>query len=159
MRHFVITGVLLASAFAAYGQSPSATTTAPVTSLGYVPLTQEQRFHRYLKSLVSLETLGRSAAGAGIDPIHKHALRVGSGREEDSPCRFGRSDHAQHVIRQTLMYGASAVLDEDNRYRKSERTGFGPRTLYAIEDTAACLYGTDGRMGRGTHFVFAGSAQ
>ena len=42
---------------------------------------------------------------------------------------------AQHVIRETLEYGVSAALHEDNRYFASRETGFFRRTKYAVKST------------------------
>ena len=48
---------------------------------------------------------------------------------------IGIVDLAEHIIRQTITHGAATALGEDNRYFHSERKGFGPRALYAIEST------------------------
>ena len=48
--------------------------------------------------------------------------------------RYG-SGLAQRITRETLQYGASSLLHEDNRYLPSERTGKGPRIGYALEST------------------------
>ena len=48
--------------------------------------------------------------------------------------RFGNS-YGEHVIRQTIIYGLSSTLGEDNHYIRSERHGVGPRVIYAVEST------------------------
>lgn len=48
--------------------------------------------------------------------------------------RFGNS-YAQHIMRQTMMYGAADLLHEDNRYPPSGHTSAMPRIAYAVEST------------------------
>jgi len=99
----------------------------------YTPLTQAERTRLYAKNLVSPESLLRAAAGAAILQATNTPSEWGQGSEAYA-VRFANS-YGQHFIRQSLMYGASSLLGEDNRYFPSERSGVGPRTLYAIEST------------------------
>jgi hypothetical protein len=99
----------------------------------YVPLTEHERLRLYLKRLVSPEAAFRSAVGAGIDqgmdtPKEWGEGAVGYGR------RFG-SAYAEHIVRETLMFGSSSVLHEDNHYIRSGETGFGRRLKYALESS------------------------
>lgn len=48
--------------------------------------------------------------------------------------RYGNS-YAQHIMRQTIMYGAADLLHEDNTWRPSGRTSAGGRLGYAIESS------------------------
>lgn len=51
---------------------------------------------------------------------------------------FGKrylSSFATHITETTLEFGLSSLLDEDNRYFVSDRTGTGSRFAYAIEST------------------------
>jgi hypothetical protein len=115
---------------------PAATTTistARNVAQPYIPLTHSQRVHQWTHDMFSVEAVVRAAAGAailqGMDTPHEWGLGT-----EGYARRFG-SDYAQHVIRQTLIFGASDLLDEDNRYFRSGLTGTGPRMRYAIEST------------------------
>jgi hypothetical protein len=109
----------------------TAPTLAPI--LAYVPLTQHERFHRYMKSLVSLEALGRSVAGAGIQQWSDTPYEWKHGIDGYAK-RFGNS-YGEYIIRQSIAYGLSSALGEDNRYIHSDQTGFGRRTVYALEST------------------------
>src|SRR5205823_5313176 len=44
---------------------------------------------------------------------------------------YGNS-YSQHIMRQTIMYGASDLLHEDNRYRPSGQHSPGARVKYAV---------------------------
>jgi hypothetical protein len=112
---------------------PAATSSTPATATAYVPLTQHERFHRYVKSLVSLEALGRSVAGAGIQQWSDTPYEWRHGIDGYAK-RFGNS-YGEYIIRQSLTYGLSSALGEDNRYIRSDQTGFGHRTMYAVEST------------------------
>jgi hypothetical protein len=151
MFHFpitrmLLTSCLLAGGLACFGQTPdppSASEPAPAdtvpaaklnsTPFVYVPLTQSERARRYAKSLFSIEAIGRSAAGAGLQQWTNTPREWGQGAEG-----YGRrfaSSFGENVVRQTITYGISSAIDEDNRYFRSERTGFGSRTMYAAEST------------------------
>jgi hypothetical protein len=93
-------------------------------------MTESERFHHYLKGTFSVESAVRSAAGAGIlqwtdTPSEWKQGSAGYAR------RYGNS-YAQHIMRQTIMYGASDLLHEDNRYLRSGRSGAGARLEYAV---------------------------
>ena len=45
------------------------------------------------------------------------------------------NSYAQHIMRQTMMYGAGDLLHEDNRYLPSGRSGTGSRLKYAVESS------------------------
>jgi hypothetical protein len=136
----LLTSCLLAGGLACFGQTPdpAPANAVPAPTLNsaplvYVPLTQSERARRYAKSLFSLEAIGRSAAGAGIQQLTNTPREWGQGAEG-----YGRrfaSSFGENMVRQTITYGLSSALDEDNRYFSSERTGFGSRTMYAAEST------------------------
>ena len=48
--------------------------------------------------------------------------------------RFG-SAYAEHVIRETLMFGTSSLLHEDNRYFRCPDTSCKKRLTYALKST------------------------
>jgi len=96
----------------------------------FTPMTQEERLRYYFKTTFSVESVLRSSAGAGISQWTNTPSEWGQGGEGYAR-RLGNS-YAQHIMRSTLMYGASSVLHEDNRYILSEESTFGPRLKYAI---------------------------
>lgn len=96
-------------------------------------MTQNERLRYYFKHMLSPEAVLRSAAGAGINQALNIPHEWGQGAEG-----YGRrfaSSFGAHIVQSTVMYGASAVLHEDNRYFRSGLTGFGPRLKYAIAST------------------------
>jgi hypothetical protein len=48
--------------------------------------------------------------------------------------RYG-SSYAEHIVRATLMFGASSVLHEDDRYVRSRQSAVGSRLGYAVGST------------------------
>ncbi len=105
----------------------------PSNQPGVVPMTQAERFHRFVKSTFSPESLLTGAAGAGITQW-EHSPKEWPEGAEGYGMRFGNS-YAQRIIRHTLEYGASSLLHEDNRYFHSGKFGFGPRLKYAVAST------------------------
>ena len=112
------------------GPQSDAAHSAPVQ---FMPLTQSERLDNYLRGLVSVESVLRTAAAAGIRQAENGPEEWGQGAQGYGE-RFG-SSFAQHVINRTLRYGISAALHEDNRYFVSGQTGFLRRTKYAIKST------------------------
>jgi len=120
----------------AQGDAPTADRAeapAVVAQPAYVPLTEHERLRLYLKRLVSPEAVFRSAAGAGIDQAMDTPKEWGQGGLGYGR-RFG-SAYAEHIVRETLMFGSSSVLHEDNHYIRSGETGFGRRLKYALESS------------------------
>jgi hypothetical protein len=99
----------------------------------YTPMTQSDRVHHWVKSTFSVEAVLRAAVGSAILQGTNTPSEWGQGAEGYAR-RFG-NDYAQHIIRQTLLFGAGDLLDEDNRYLASGLSGSGPRLGYAIEST------------------------
>jgi hypothetical protein len=96
----------------------------------YKPMTQAERLHYYFRHMFSVESVIRSAAGAGIDQAVNTPHAWGQGGEG-----YGRrfaNGYGDHIVQSTVMYGMSAALHEDNRYFRSGKSGFGPRLKYAI---------------------------
>src|SRR5579863_4054867 len=96
----------------------------------FTPMTQAERLRYYFRSTFGLEGALRSAAGAGILQWQNTPSELGQGTEGCAR-RFGNS-YAQHIMRGTMMYEASSVLHEDNRYIPSVETAAGARLKYAI---------------------------
>jgi hypothetical protein len=107
--------------------SESPDSTAPAV---YTPMTQGERTKYYLAHTFSAESVLRSAAGSGILQGLNTPSEWGQGAEGYG-LRFANS-WGQHFIRSTLMFGASSVLHEDNRYFQSGKSGFWPRFKYAV---------------------------
>jgi hypothetical protein len=96
----------------------------------FTPMTQEERLRYYFRTTFSVESVLRSSAGAGISQWTNTPSEWGQGGEGYAR-RLGNS-YAQHIMQSTMMYGASSVLREDNRYIPSGESTFGPRLKYAI---------------------------
>jgi hypothetical protein len=109
--------------------------TSPITTPPpYVAMTARDRLNTYLKGLVSPVSFLRAGASAGWGQLRDRPKQWGEGGRG-----YGRryaSSYAQHVTSATLLYGASSLLHEDNRY---VRLGPGPttpdRVRYALESS------------------------
>jgi len=99
----------------------------------FAPMTRSERFANYTTQLVDPASILSSAASAGIRQATNSPKEWGGGAEAYG-YRIG-SAFAQHVIQNTLMYGSSSALHEDNRYFASGQSGFFRRTKYAIRGT------------------------
>lgn len=97
----------------------------------FVPLTQAERSGSYLRSLVDPVAVLAAAAGSGISQWQNTPSEWKQGGGAYG-LRFANS-YGYHVVRQTMMFGASSLLHEDNRDLQSNRSGAGPRLKYAIE--------------------------
>jgi hypothetical protein len=147
--------VLGATAAGLFGQpsspeaaSPTTIEPAPEARPAYIPLTQRERNHAYIKRLISPEVLLRSATGAGFGQLRDFPPEWGEGAEG-----FGRrfaSAYAEHLVRETLLFGSSSALHEDNRYIPSSETRFGKRLKYALESSILARH-DDGTQ----HFSFS----
>jgi hypothetical protein len=96
-------------------------------------MTRSERVRDYLKASFWPSSLVMAGARAGIDQA------LDKPKEWDSSSRgFGArlgNVYAKHVIRQTIQFGASAALHEDDRYLASGQTGLWSRTKYAVAST------------------------
>ncbi len=142
----LLTSCLLAGGLTCFGETPdppAAADPAPVVEapaprpnsapLVYIPMTQSERARYYVKSMFSLESFVRSGVGAGLRQWTNSPPEWGQGADGYAR-RFAHS-FGENMVRQTITYGIASGLDEDNRYFRSERTGFAPRTMYAVEST------------------------
>jgi len=141
--------LILVQAVAAQNQGPATTQadSSPVSKgLGYLfnylnmagtekasdfqPLTQQERTHLYLETMVNPFGYIKSAFSAGIDHW----------RDKPPEWQQGMSGYgkryvniiAQYSIQRTITFGLSSGLHEDNRYFNSGKKGFWPRTGYAL---------------------------
>jgi hypothetical protein len=99
----------------------------------YAPMTRSERFRKYLTSTFGPKAINKATAAAEIDQL-RHVPHEWGKNPAGFGTRFG-SVFAQHFVRGTLQYGASAILHEDNRYVRSGKHGFWKRTGYAISST------------------------
>lgn len=96
----------------------------------FKPLTQAERSHLYLKTMVN--PLGYIKAGfsAGIDQWNNKSPEWGQGGSG-----YGKryvNILGQYSIQRTVTFGLSSALHEDNRYFNSGKKEFWPRIGYAI---------------------------
>jgi len=103
------------------------------TAAEFSPMTRSERLRNYLAGIADGESIFRAAASAGIRQA-EDSPKEWRGGAEGFGYRIGDA-YAQHVIRRTLQYGASAALHEDNRYFASGQTGFMRRAKYAVAST------------------------
>jgi len=103
------------------------------TAAEFMPMTRSERLRNYLAGIADGESIFRAAFSAGIRQA-EDSPKEWRGGAEGFGYRIGDA-YAQHVIRRTLQYGASAALHEDNRYFASGQTGFMRRAKYAVAST------------------------
>jgi hypothetical protein len=113
--------------------SQTAPAQSPQTQPSYSPLTEEQRFHMYIRGMFGPTAWAIGAVSAGWGQLRDRPEEWGQGARGYG-LRYG-SGFAQRVTRETLQFGAASILHEDNRYMPSEETGNGARIKYAIEST------------------------
>jgi hypothetical protein len=96
----------------------------------FQPLSQKERTHLYLKTMVNPIGFVKAGFSAGIDQWHDKPEEWEQGASGYGK-RFGNIE-GQYIIQRTVTFGASSVLHEDNRYFNSGKNGFWPRTGYAL---------------------------
>jgi hypothetical protein len=106
-----------------------ATTSQP----GVAPITGGERLRWYLKATVSPLSFVTSAASAGWGQWRDRPKEWREGTEGYGS-RFA-SSYGEHVVRETLAFGTSSALHEDNRYIRSGESDFQPRIRYAVGST------------------------
>jgi hypothetical protein len=96
----------------------------------FQPLTQSQRTHIYLKTMINPFGYIKAGMSAGIDQWNDNPEEWGQGASA-----YGKryaNILGQYSIQRTVTFGVSSVLHEDNRYFNSGKKGFWPRTKYAV---------------------------
>lgn len=96
-------------------------------------MTRQERLNEFLKRTTSPLSLVNSAVSAGLGQWRDRPEEWGQGAKG-----YGRryaSSYAQHVVRETLMYGLSSALHEDNRYVRSRERGTKSRIYHAMNGT------------------------
>jgi hypothetical protein len=104
-------------------------------------LNQKARFQQYLLFTAGPLPILGELAGSGINQWTNTPHEWGQGWEA-----FGKrvgSNIGYNAVRQTITYGISAAIDEDNRYFASHAHGFA-RVRYAVVSTVAARK-SDGR--------------
>jgi hypothetical protein len=134
MRVLILSVVLLAATpLFVFGQGPSPTPSAPVTtaaSTTYHWPNSKTRFKRYIKGMVGPMTLGKSVAYAGIGTWKNSPEEWGDHWEG-----FGRrvaSGLGTNAIKQTIIYGLGEVGKLDSGYYRSQKKDFGSKVMNAV---------------------------
>ena len=94
------------------------------------PLTQQQRTQIYLRTMINPFGFIKAGLSAGIDQWNDKPEEWGQGASAYG-MRYGNI-LGQYSIQRTVTFGLSSVLHEDNRYFNSGKSGFWPRTKYAL---------------------------
>lgn len=97
----------------------------------FKPMTEEERFHLYLRSMKNPIGFLKAGFSAGINQLDEKPEEWGQGASGYGK-RYG-DILGQYVIQRTVTFGLSSVLHEDNRYFNSGKSGFWPRAGYAVE--------------------------
>ena len=139
--------VALLAPAAGIAQTPAGATPA-VKPAALAPLTARERVRLYLTQTYGPVTIVRAAASGGISQWADVPKEWGQGADAYGQ-RVGNA-MAKRALRGALEHGAAALLREDNRYRASGRTGFWPRTRYAIAQIFLARNTAGGR-----HFAYS----
>jgi hypothetical protein len=94
------------------------------------PLTQGERTHLYLKTMVNPLGYFKAGFSAGIDQWNDKPREW-----EQGASGYGKrfvNLLGQYSIQRTVTFGAASILHEDNRYFNSGKKGFWPRSWYAL---------------------------
>lgn len=97
---------------------------------GFRPLTQPERNHLYFKSMINPVGYVKAGFSAGIDQWNDKPEEW-----EQGASGYGKryaNILGQYYIQKTVTFGLSSALHEDNRYFNSGKSGFWPRTGYAL---------------------------
>jgi hypothetical protein len=99
----------------------------------FIPMIQRERWKDYFRNTSDPRAIVASAAGASITQWQDNPTEWGQGAN-GYKWRFANT-YGQHIIRQTLIFGASSALQEDNRYLPSGESAVGSRIKYAVGST------------------------
>lgn len=100
---------------------------------GSSAITGADRLRWYLKATISPLSFVTSAASAGFGQWRDRPKEWREGAEGYG-LRFA-SSYGEHVVCETLMFGASSALHEDNRYQRSGESDVRLRIRYAVGST------------------------
>jgi hypothetical protein len=110
----------------------------------YRPPSAKVRFHEYVIATIGPFTIFREAAAAAIGQARNSPPEWQGGMEGYAK-RLG-NDLAKNAVRNTLAFGLSAALHEDNRYFASGKSGAARRVLHAALSPLE-THRSDGRVG------------
>lgn len=96
----------------------------------FQPLTQSERNHLYVRSMINPLSFVRVAASAGIDQAKDKPDEWEQGASGYGK-RFANI-FAQYSIQRTVTYGLGSLLHEDTRYFNSGEKEIWPRLSYAL---------------------------
>jgi hypothetical protein len=113
-----------------YGANRIDPSVPTATQPEYTPITETDSLNQFLKDTASPLSLVTSAASAGIGQWKDRPREWKEGSEAYG-LRYG-SSYAEHIVRETLNFGAASLFHEDNRFVRSEQPGFGNRLGYAL---------------------------
>jgi hypothetical protein len=100
------------------------------TAAQFQPMTQSERTHLYVKTMVNPLGYIKTGFSAGINQWNDKPEEWEQGASGYGK-RFG-DIFGQYTIQRTVTFGLSSALHEDNRYFNSGKTGIWPRTEYAL---------------------------
>ena len=126
----------------------SNTASIPATPTTYTPLTGGERVKEFFKDTASPFSLLASAASAGLGQWKDRPKEWKQGSEAYG-YRYG-SSYAEHIVRETIKFGAAAAFHEDDRYYHSEDPATGTRIGHALASPFLAR-GSDGSR----HFAFS----
>lgn len=109
---------------------PATPASQTTTIKDYTFPTHEERFKRYVKSMVGPGALLRTTASAGIQQWQDSPEEWGQGAKG-----YGRrfaSGFGRNVIQQSVTYGLDEGLGLDTGFQRSKREGFFPRFKDAL---------------------------
>jgi hypothetical protein len=142
---------------AAVSQPTVPTSNSTTAQSVYTPMTAGQRVEEYFKDTTNPLSLVTSAAGAGYGQWRDRPREW-----KEGGLGYGRryaSSYAEHIVRSTLLFGASSLFHEDNRYFRSGETGVGSRIGYALGSTFLARSDDGSRhFSVSRVFAFAGAA-
>jgi hypothetical protein len=98
---------------------------------------------KYLKDSVSPGAIGAAGLGAGITQATNTPSEWGQGASG-----FGKrlgSSLGKHVVKRVIQYPVAKIFHEELGYRRSDKTGFRPRLMYALEATVITHKTTTGQ--------------
>jgi hypothetical protein len=115
------------------------------------PMAMRQKFHYYLKSTYGPLSMASSLAGSGIRHGLDYVPEWGQGMEG-----YGKrlaASFGEKAVKNSIQFGAGALLHEDPRYFASNRSGIWRRTLYAAGQTFISHKDSGGIMPAYSRFV------
>jgi hypothetical protein len=96
----------------------------------FVPMTRSERARKYLLGAFGPGAILRAAAAGGLAQSSASPKEWGGGASAYGE-RVGNV-FAKHVIRESLEFGASTALREDNRYIRSTDSGWFKRSRHVV---------------------------